>query len=142
MASVLVFVEHHNGTVVPSSLGVMCKGKELASQMGAEMVAVVAGADVGGLAASLGAWGAGKVLAADDARFGNPVAGPLVDVMEAAVKHSDAAVVLASASVLAAEWAGALAARLGVGITTDGIDISCDGGELRMNRPALDDSVH
>jgi electron transfer flavoprotein alpha subunit len=35
-----------------------------------------------------------------------------------------------------------LAARLGVGVNTDGIDITADGGTVTVRRPALDDSVH
>ena len=45
------------------------------------------------------------------------------------------------ASVLGAEIAGGLAARLGVGVTTDGTDVRAEGGEVVVVRPALDDSI-
>ena len=139
--TVLVYVEHHAGVFVPSSLGVLGKGREIAGQLGTELVTVVAGTGVSDLAASLGAFGAGRVLVADDARFGSPIAGPLVDALQAAVEIAGATVILASASVLAAEVTGALAARLGVGINTDGTDLRVDGGSLVFERPALDDSI-
>lgn len=142
MADVLVFVENHEGTLVSSSLGVVVKARELASELGGDVVAVIAGGSVRDQAASLAAYGAGRVLVAEGDRFAHPVAGPVVDVIEAAVKQVSPRVLLASASVLGAEAAGALAARLDVGVNADGIDIAVRDGELVFRRPALGDSVH
>jgi electron transfer flavoprotein alpha subunit len=142
MASILVWVEHHGGTPVASSLGVLAKGKELASASGHDLVALVVGSGVGDLASSLAAYGASKVLVADDARFASPVAGPYVDALDAAVTATDAALVLLGASVLGAEVGGALAGRRGVGINNDGVDIRHDGGQFVLVRPSLDDSVY
>jgi electron transfer flavoprotein alpha subunit len=140
--TVLVFVEHHGGTLAPGSLGVLGKARELASVLGTDTAAVIAGSGIGGAASSLATYGVGKVYAADDARFEHPTAGPLVDVLAAAIPAAGASVLVASASVLAAEVCGALAARLGVGINTDGVDLVARDGKPVFVRPALDDSTY
>jgi len=50
--------------------------------------------------------------------------------------------VLFAQSVLAADLAAGLSARLDAGLNWDLVDISADGGELVGKRPALADSVH
>lgn len=139
--TVLVYVEHQSGAPTPGSLGVLAKGKELAAELGGELVAMVVGSGIRDLAAGLGAYGAGRVLVADDARFASPVPTPLVDALAAAVAKTGATAVLASASVLAADVMGGLAARLGAGLNVDGVDIRVQDGQLVHRRPALDDSV-
>lgn len=139
MSSLLVVIEHVNGTPVPSSLGVLNKVLAVAGQAGDSVVALVAGPGAASLAGSLGAWGVGTALCVDDDRV---TAGALTDAVAAAVTHVGATHVFASASVISAEWAGALAGRLGAGITTDSIDLRNDGGSYIVRRPALDDSIH
>ncbi len=140
--SLLVFVEHHNGTPTPGSLGVLGKAIEVAGQLGTQAVAVVAGAGTAGLASTVAGYGPANVLYADEPRFADPVASPLVDVVSCAATAAGATHILASASVLAADVMGGVAARLGVGINTDGVDLRVDGGQLVHVRPALDDSVY
>lgn len=140
--SLLIYIEHHGGALTPGSLGVLTKSREIASALGVEAVAVIAGSGISDLAASLATYGVSTVLVADDARFAAPVAAPLVDVLAAAANESKARYLLASASVLAADVVGALAGRLGVGINTDGVDLKVVDGALVHVRPSLDDSVY
>ena len=50
-------------------------------------------------------------------------------------------IVLLSASVLASDVGAALAARLGVGLIVDTIELHAEGGRLVTRRPGLGDSV-
>ncbi len=134
--SILVYVEHHDGTIVPGSLGVLGAGRELASAAGMPLVAVVAGAAADQVAGNVPA---DTVYHAAGDRF--RVATGQVDALAAAVATSGAKVVLAGASVNAADVTGGLAGRLGVGINTDATGIAYEDGGFVADRPSLDDSV-
>ncbi len=133
----LVFVEHHEGEPVRGALGVVAK----AAQLGDEVTAVVAGAGVGSFAASVGRYGAARVLVADDPALEAPLPQPRVDVLASLVRDRGFDTCLFGASVLAADVAAGLAARLGAGINWDLIDLERRDGELVGRRPALGDSV-
>jgi electron transfer flavoprotein alpha subunit len=140
--TLLIHIEHANGVPSAGSLGVLGKALELAPELGTDVVAVVAGSGVGGVAEAVASYGPARVLVADSARFANAVSVPLVDVLAAAAGAVSASYILGSASVLAADVMGGVAARLGVGINTDGVDLRVADGGLVHVRPALDDSVY
>jgi electron transfer flavoprotein alpha subunit len=142
MSNILVWVEQHDGQVSSSALGVACKAVELARELGGEAVALVAGNNADAVASNLGQYGLSKVLVASGDRFAQPIAEPYVDALDAAIGSVDPVVVLAGASVLAAEVAGGLAARRGVGINTDAVAAKVADGTVVVQRPALDDSVY
>jgi electron transfer flavoprotein alpha subunit len=64
-----------------------------------------------------------------------------VDALEAVVAASGAEKVLFAASVLGADVAAGLAARLDAGLNWDLTDLRIEGGELVGTRPALGDTV-
>ncbi len=134
--SILVFVEHHDGTIAPISLGVLGAGRELASAAGVPLVALVAGPGAEQVAGTVPA---DTVYHAAGDRF--QVAAGGVDALAAAVEAAGARVVLAGASVNSADVTGGLAGRLGVGINTDATSISFEDGGFVADRPSLEDSV-
>jgi electron transfer flavoprotein alpha subunit len=133
----LVYVEDHEGEPVKGSLGVLSK----AAQLGDDVAAVMCGSGVGPIAESLGEFGAGKVFVADDPALERPLPQPRVDVLAALVSERAFDTVLFGASVLTADVASALAARLGGGLNWDLIDLELQDGRLVGKRPALQDSV-
>jgi electron transfer flavoprotein alpha subunit len=132
----LVFLEHHEGVPQKGSLGVLAK----ACALGGEVAGVVlgAGADV---AASAGAFGAATVYVCDDLALSAPLPQPRVDALEQLVAQTGADTVLFAASVLAADVAAGLAARLGAGLNWDLTDLRLEAGELVGTRPSLGDTV-
>jgi electron transfer flavoprotein alpha subunit len=135
--SVLVFLEHHEGELQKGALGVLSK----ASQLGAEEVAgVVVGSGVRDLAAGAGEFGATKVFVADDPSLDAPLPQPRVDVLASLVDQGYDTV-LFHASVLSADVAAGLAARLDAGLNWDLVDLEGQGDELTGKRPALGDTV-
>ncbi len=132
--SALVFLEHHGGEIQKGSLGVLAKAAQLGGADG-----VIAGSDVGALAAQ--AKGAGKVWVADAAALEAPLPQPRVDVVAKLVQDGGYDTVLFAASVLAADVAAGLAARLDAGLNWDLVGLEDRGGTLVGLRPALGDSV-
>jgi electron transfer flavoprotein alpha subunit len=133
----LVYVEDHEGEPVKGSLGVLSK----AAQLGDEVTAVLCGSGVEGLAEQVGHHGAARVLVADDAALEAPLPQPRVDVLAKLVESEGFDTVLFGASVLTADVAAGLAARLDAGLNWDLIDLERQDGKLVGKRPALQDSV-
>ena len=134
MAGTLVFLEHHEGQLQKGALGVLAKAVEL----GGEVAGVVCGSGVRGLAAEAGAHGAATVWVADDPALDAPLPQPRVDVLARLVRDQGFDTVLFAQSVLAADVAAGLAARLDAGLNWDLVDLDASGSG---KSPALADSV-
>jgi electron transfer flavoprotein alpha subunit len=101
----------------------------------------VLGPDASSIAAKAGAHGAQKVYASDDATLSDPLPQPRVDALAALVERESPDAVLFGASVLSADVAAGLAARLDAGLNWDLTDLEVRDGELVGTRPALGDTV-
>jgi len=118
----LVFLEHYGGALEKGGLGVLGEGA----------------AEV---AAGAGAFGASKVYACDAPELASPLPQPRVDALATLVEQSGADAVLFAASVLSADVAAGLAARLDAGLNWDLTDLEERDGELVGTRPALGDTI-
>lgn len=136
--STLVFVEHQGDQVSRGSLGVLGKAADLGGEVGAVMVG---GTEVKALAADLGRHGAAVVHVAEDDSFVPALPQPRVDVLAHVVRAHGYDTVLFSNSVLAADVAGGLAARLDAGLNWDLVDIAPGDGSIIGKRLALGDSL-
>jgi electron transfer flavoprotein alpha subunit len=133
----LVFLESHDGELTKGSLGVLGK----AASFGGDVAGVVLGSGVRDAAAKAGGFGASVVYVVDDEALAAPLPQPRVDALEAVVQAAGADTVLFAASVLAADVAAGLAARLEAGLNWDLTDLRAEGDELVGIRPALGDTV-
>jgi electron transfer flavoprotein alpha subunit len=136
--SILVFLEHHEGELLKPSLGVLSKAAEL----GGDVAGVVLGSGVRDLAPNAGAYGAAKVYVTDKPELEQPLPQPRVDALAALVREKRIDTVLFAASVLSADVAAGLSARLGAGLNWDLTDLVQENGTLVGKRPALGDSVY
>jgi electron transfer flavoprotein alpha subunit len=134
----LVFLEHHEGELLKPSLGVLSKAAEL----GGDASGVVLGSGVRDLAASAGAFGASKVYVADQPELEKPLPQPRVDALAKLIRDQGFDTVLFAASVLSADVAAGLSARLGAGLNWDLTDLVQENGTLIGKRPALGDTVY
>ena len=100
------------------------------------------GSGVKELAADAGRFGAAEVVVADDASLDAPLPQPRVDVIASLVRDQGFDTVLFAASVLSADVAAGLAARLDAGLNWDLVDLERRDGQLVGKRPALGDSVY
>jgi electron transfer flavoprotein alpha subunit len=135
---IAVFLEHHEGELQKGALGVLGK----AAQLGDEVAGVVLGSGVKDLAAQAGRFGAAKVFVADDPALEAPLPQPRVDALAHLVREEGIDTVLFAASVLSADVAAGLAARLDAGLNWDLVDLAKDDGNLVGKRPALEDTVY
>jgi electron transfer flavoprotein alpha subunit len=133
----LVYVEDHEGEPVKGSLGVLSK----VAQLGDEVAAVLCGSGVEALGEQVGKHGAKRVLVADDPALEAPLSQPRVDVLAKLVESEGFDTVVFGASVLTADIAAGLAARLDAGLNWDLVDLVQEDGKLVGKRPALQDSV-
>jgi electron transfer flavoprotein alpha subunit len=129
MAKTLVFLEHHDDAIQKGSLGVLAK----AASLGGEFAGVVIGSGVRAAAESGGA----TVWVADDERLAAPLPQPRVDVLAKLVRDEGYDTVLFAQSVLAADVAAGLAARLDAGLNWGLVDFDGDKGRA----PQLQDTV-
>jgi electron transfer flavoprotein alpha subunit len=133
----LVYVEDHEGEPVRGSLGVLSK----VAQLGDDVAAVLCGSGVEALGEQVGKHGAKRVLVADDPALEAPLSQPRVDVLAKLVESEGFDTVVFGASVLTADIAAGLAARLDAGLNWDLVDLVQEDGKLVGKRPALQDSV-
>ncbi len=135
--STLVFLEHHGSDLPKGPLGVLAK----AASLDPDTSAVLIGSGVRDLAAAAGRYGATRVFVADDPRLEAPLPQPRVDVISRLVTDQGFGTVLFAASVLSADVAGGVAARLDAGLNWDLGDLVLDDGTLVGKRSALGDTV-
>jgi electron transfer flavoprotein alpha subunit len=133
MAKTLVFLEHHDDALQKGALGVLAK----AAQAGGDVAGVVIGSGVKQVAEEAGAYGAATVHVADDERLSSPLPQPRVDVIAKLVRDEGYDTVLFAQSVLAADVAAGLAARLDAGLNWGLVDFDGETGRA----PQLQDTV-
>src|SRR3984957_16217199 len=138
MANILVYALHYDGAINKNSLGAVSEGAKLAAEIGGEAHAILLGENVPqDLAASLGKYGAKKVLVAEGPEG---LAQPLVDAMAAAITGGDYKYALFGGGLLGFEIGAGLAARLGAGVVMEVTSVRAENGELIAERPILGDS--
>ncbi len=139
MANILVYALHYEGAINKNSLGAVSEGARLAAQLGGEAHAILVGQGVPqDLAASLGAYGAKKVLVAEGPEG---LAQPVVDAMGKAIADGGYKYALFGGGLLGFEIGAGLAARLGAGVAMEVTSVRAEGGELIAERPILGDSA-
>jgi electron transfer flavoprotein alpha subunit len=135
--STLVFLEHHGSSIQRGALGVLAR----AAQIDPDTSGVLIGSGVREVAGDAGRFGATKVFVADDAALDAPLPQPRVDVISKLVQDQGFDNVLFAASVLAADVAGGVAARLGAGLNWDLSGLDVRDGALVGTRSALGDTI-
>ena len=133
----LVYLETHDGELTKPGLGVLSK----AATLGGDVAGVVLGSGVRDAAAGAGAYGASTVYVVDDEALSSPLPQARVDALAAVVAESGADTVVFPASVLSADVAAGLSARLDAGLNWDLTDLRLEGDEVVGTRPALGDTV-
>src|SRR3982075_4613471 len=139
MANILVYALHYEGAINKNSLGAVSEGARLAGELGGEAHVLMLGEGIPEeLAASLGSYGASKVLVAEGPEG---LAQPVVDAMAAAVSQGGYSYALFGGGLLGFEIGAGLAARLGAGVCMEVTGITVRDGKLIAERPILQDSA-
>ena len=129
---ILVVCEHDNGVPKKTAYELLSKARDLASETGGAVSALVIGSDN---VADLGDYGASTVYTVSGAAFASGDTEPQVAAMAVAIAAASPGAVLASASPRNRESFPRLAARIGAGMATEVTDLRVDAGSVVGRRP-------
>jgi electron transfer flavoprotein alpha subunit len=128
----LVFIEQRDGKIRKASLEALSLARRLAGQAAA---AVLPGKGAAGLAKDLGRYGAGKVYVADREDLALYSNKGYVGALDAAASRESPDAVLIAATAMGKDVAPRFAARRGVSVLADLMDLRLEGDRLVGSRP-------
>jgi electron transfer flavoprotein alpha subunit len=124
---VWVFAEVAGGKPLPVTLELVTKARSL----GSTVEAVAFGPDAAATAGDLGGHGVATLYAATDPEYGDVLlGGPAADALAALITEHKPNLILFAMTYDGRDVAGRLAAKLGVPVIANGLDVSVDGGVI------------
>jgi electron transfer flavoprotein alpha subunit len=139
---VWVFVEQTEGEPAKVSWELLGVGRELARSLAVDVSAVVVGSGVAGLCGEAFAYGADRVYLVDQPVFRHYRTAPYLEAVCRLVEKHKPEIVLMGATGLGRDLAGAVATRLGTGLTADCTGLSIDAKRMLMQtRPAFGGNI-
>jgi len=135
--NVFVWIEQTNSTADHISWETLGAARQVVDDLGGKLAAVVLGENVGDLAQQAIQYGADSAFVADDATLKHFRLEPYAAVMTKLAQEHQPAAILMGANNAGLELTAYVAAKLGVGLAADGIDLSVENGTLQVTRPVL-----
>lgn len=111
--------------------------RAVAGHTGGQVSGLFLGAGIDGIARKWGTAGADRLLIADDERLSNLVPGAAAAVLAKAIATVNPAVVLVPGTTAGRDYAPVVAARLGVGLAADCVELGGGGGQITALRPVF-----
>ena len=140
--AVWVVAETLGNTLRPVSLELLGKAVELSAQYGGEVGAVLIGSGLDAHITSLAKHGADVVYQADDARLACYDTDLYAALLSQAIQAYKPKVLLLGSTAIGRDLAPRVAARLGLGLTGDCVDLEVDHqGRLRQLKPAFGGNI-
>ncbi len=139
---VFVFAEQVDNTISPIAFELIGKAKDLAADLNTEVTAMLVGSDVKGLADELAAYGADRVIIAEDKALEVYTTEPYTHAVSSMINEFKPEIVLVGASALGRDLAPRVSARVATGLTADCTileigDFKGTPNQLLMTRPAF-----
>ncbi|NUN70706.1 MAG: electron transfer flavoprotein subunit alpha/FixB family protein, partial [Bacteroidetes bacterium] len=135
--NIIAFAEQRNGQFKKTAFEVVTAAKTLAGQLNGTVTAVVVGHNVAAIAAQLGAYGAAKVIAVDDARLALYSTTAYAKVIAEVAAAESAAVVLLPASEMGKDVAPRVAVKLNAGLASGCTALKVENGTVTATRPVF-----
>jgi len=129
---ILVFCEITEGKLAQISTELLGAASRLASDLGEEVSAVIAGSNVSGLAQEAIAYGAKKVYVVDDPLLKDYLTDPYLTVMEKVIKQAMPSIVLLGQTQTGRDLTPRLAFRLNTAATMDCVALAIDPASKRL----------
>ena len=140
--AVWVVAETLGDTLRPVSFELLGKAVELSAQYGGEVGAVLIGNGLDTHIAPLAEYGADVVYRAEDARLAGYDTDLYATLLSRAVQEHNPQVVLLGSTAIGRDLAPRVAARLGLGLTGDCVDLEVDNqGRLLQLKPAFGGNI-
>lgn len=139
---VWVFIEQSDGEPAKVSWELLGKGRELADKLGVELCALVIGHQVEPLCHEAFRYGASKAYLLDHPIYRDYRTQPYLEACCHVIEQYKPEVILMGATGMGRDLAGAVATRVGTGLTADctGLDID-DQRNLMQTRPAFGGNI-
>ena len=133
IGNVWVFIEQEAGKIADVSLELVCKGRELAAQLGVKTEAVLLGDNVAGCVDTLFAYGCDNVFLAEDSRLEPFTVLPYAKVIMDLIRAHKPNMLLFGATLKGRELAPRVASEKLGGLTADCTDLRIDDFEDKKN---------
>jgi electron transfer flavoprotein alpha subunit len=139
---VWVFAELLDGRLRAVSFELLGKGIELARKLKVSLGAIIAGSKVADYSNTLAAHGADRVYIAEDKRLDQYTTSAYTSLLTDAIRTHRPNVVLLPSTANGRDLAPRVAARLGVGLTADCVDLDInEQGQLAQYKPAFGGNI-
>jgi electron transfer flavoprotein alpha subunit len=135
--NVFVWIDQVNGEADPIGWETLGAGRGVAAALGGQLVAVVLGDNVNGLAEQAIHYGADSAFVANDATLKTFRLEPYAAVLVKLAQEHEPAALLLGANNSGLELSAYVAAKLGVGLAADCTELGVQNGSLVATRPAL-----
>ncbi len=132
---ILVFAEQRENRFKKTAFEAVKTARSLAEKLQGEVLAIVIGERVQSIAPELGAYGAHKVLVAEDARLALYSSTAYAKIVADAAKSQEAVVILIPATAMGKDIAPRVAVKLDAGLASDCTALDVDGGDIIATRP-------
>ena len=141
--NVYVFAEQRDGVIQKVAYELIGKAKELATDLGQEVVAVVLGDGIQAAAAELFKHGADQVIVVDAPVLGEYSTEPYAKALTAIIKAKEPEIVIYGATAIGRDLAPRISARVHTGLTADctRLEIDPETKGLLMTRPAFGGNI-
>jgi len=138
-----VFAEQKEGIVQVVALELLGKARDLASELGCEVSAVLLGDGVKEQAQTLIKHGADKVYLVEDPMLKEFLDEPYTDVLSYLIEQEKPEIILMGATTIGRAFASRVAARINTGLTADctDLDIHPESKILLQTRPAFGGNI-
>ena len=132
---IIIIAEQKNEVFRKVTFEIAGQGRKLADELDSDLLALVIGKNVEGIAADLGQYGVDKayVFEGDQVRGYEP--GIYTDVITRAIRALDPQIILLPATSMGKDLGPRLAGRLEVGLATDCVNLAIENGNLVAIRP-------
>ena len=141
--NVFVIAEQRDGKIMKVSYELIGKARELANDLGQDVIAVLMGSGIEAVAGDVAKAGADKVIVVDDPMLAEYVTEPYAKAATAVIKANDPEIVLFGASSIGRDLAPRVSARIHTGLTADctKLEIDPETKLLNMTRPAFGGNI-
>ena len=133
--NVVVIAEARSGSVKRPSLEAVCAGKDLAAQMGAEVIVLVAGSDLAEAKSELVNSGAWKLMVLESPSLAQYSGEAYAKVLTEQIRSLDPGAILMPHSAMGRDIMPRIAAALKTGLVTDATALHHEDGTLGATKP-------
>ncbi|HCA80736.1 MAG TPA: electron transfer flavoprotein subunit alpha [Bacteroidetes bacterium] len=132
---ILVFAEQRENKFKKPAFEAVRAARNVADQLGGEVIGLVIGGAVQSIAATLGGYGATRVCVAEDPRLAMYSPTAYAKIIAAVAQAQQADVVMLPATSMGKDLAPRVAVKLDAGLAADCIALKVEGGEIVATRP-------